>query len=350
MPPVELIDLRVAPKVAGTGALSWSERLDAEVSATLARREQALLLLNRRGFAAFLQCADCGDVWQCPRCTISLTVHQAPPGLRCHYCGHEEPLPEACRVCGHPVHQMRGVGTQQLERLLAERYPGARVARMDLDTTSTKWSHHRILATVESGEVDLLIGTQMIAKGLDFPNVTLVGVVDADTGLYLPDFRSAERTFHLLAQVAGRAGRGPKGGRVLVQTRHPTHHALVHAASHDTEGFLAEERKLRESPPYPPATSLVNLVVSGLVEVGVGRRAAEIGAWCGALAEKYQLPVEVLGPAPCPLARIKDRWRWHVVLKGPSPVLGRVVRYAARRLPRTDGARVAIDRDPVTLL
>jgi len=350
MPPVELIDLRVAPKVTGTGLLGWSEALDAAVFATLARHEQALLLLNRRGFAAFLQCADCGEVWQCPRCTISLTVHQTPPGLRCHYCGHEEPLPEACRVCGHPVHQMRGVGTQQLERLLGERYPGARVARMDLDTTSTKWSHHRILATVESGEVDLLIGTQMIAKGLDFPNVTLVGVVDADTGLYLPDFRSAERTFHLLAQVAGRAGRGPKGGRVLVQTRHPTHHALMRAAAHDTEGFLAEERKLRESPPYPPATSLVNLVVSGLVEGDVGRRAADVGAWCGALADKYELPVEVLGPAPAPLARIKDRWRWHVLLKGPSPVLGRVVRYAARRLPRKDGVRVAIDRDPVTLL
>ena len=150
-----------------------------------------------------------------------------------------------CRACGHPVQQMRGVGTQQLEQLLAERYPEARVARMDLDTTSTKWSHQRILGAVERGEVDLLIGTQMIAKGLDFPNVTLVGVVDADTGLYLPDFRSAERTFQLLAQVAGRAGRGPKGGRVLVQTRHPLHHALVWAARHDAEGFLREERELR---------------------------------------------------------------------------------------------------------
>ena len=228
------------PRCAGTGAgrlVGGARRGDRR--RRWRAREQALLLLNRRGYAAFLQCPDCGEVWQCPRCSISLTVHRAPPGLRCHYCGHEEPLPFTCRECANPVQQMRGVGTQQLERLLAERYPEARIARMDLDTTSTKWSHQRILAAVERGEVDLLLGTQMIAKGLDFPNVTLVGVVDADTGLYLPDFRSAERTFQLLAQVAGRAGRGPKGGRVLVQTRHPAHHALVWAARHDAEGFLA---------------------------------------------------------------------------------------------------------------
>ncbi|HEV2084478.1 MAG TPA: primosomal protein N', partial [Gemmatimonadales bacterium] len=276
LPPVEIIDLRIAPKVSGTGPLAWSEALDAAILATLARREQAILLLNRRGYAAFLQCPDCGEVWQCPRCSISLTVHRSPPALRCHYCGHEEPLPLSCRACGNPVQQMRGAGTQQLERMLAERYPEARVSRMDLDTTSTKWSHQRILGAVEKGEVDLLIGTQMIAKGLDFPNVTLVGVVDADTGLYLPDFRSAERTFQLLAQVAGRAGRGPKGGRVLVQTRHPTHHALVCAAQHDTEGFLRQERVLRESPPYPPVTSLVNLLLSGPNEGEVGLRAAAL--------------------------------------------------------------------------
>ena len=251
MPPVEMIDLRAAPKVDGTGPVPWSVALDSAITATLARREQALLLLNRRGFAAFLQCPDCGEVWQCPRCSISLTVHQTPAALRCHYCGHEEPLPFTCRMCANPVQQMRGVGTQQLERMLVERYPDARIARMDLDTTSTKWSHQRILSAVEKGEIDLLIGTQMIAKGLDFPNVTLVGVVDADTGLYLPDFRSAERTFQLLAQVAGRAGRGPKGGRVLVQTRHPQHHALIRAAQHDAQGFLDEERALREVPPIP---------------------------------------------------------------------------------------------------
>lgn len=350
LPPVEVIDLRVAPKVSGTGPVPWSEALDTAMVATLARKEQALLLLNRRGYAAFLHCPECGEVWQCPHCSISLTVHQAPAGLRCHYCGHEEPLPFTCRACANPVQQMRGVGTQQLERMLADRYPEARIARMDLDTTSTKWSHQRILASVESGEIDLLIGTQMIAKGLDFPNVTLVGVVDADTGLYLPDFRSAERTFQLLAQVAGRAGRGPKGGRVLVQTRHPSHHALVWARQHDAEGFLREERKIREEPPYPPATSLVNLLLSGPDELEVGRRAAALADWCAALSERHGLPISVLGPAPCPLVRIKDRWRWHVLLKGPTEALGRVVRYAAQRLRREGSTRIVIDRDPVSLL
>ena len=350
LPPVEIIDIRSALRVEGTGPVAWSVALDTAIVSTLARREQALLLLNRRGYAAFLQCPDCGEVWQCRRCSISLTVHQSPPALRCHYCGHEEPLPFTCRVCANPVQQMRGVGTQQLERVLIERYPDARIARMDLDTTSTKWSHQRILASVENGEIDLLIGTQMIAKGLDFPNVTLVGVVDADTGLYLPDFRSAERTFQLLAQVAGRAGRGPKGGRVLVQTRHPMHHALVRAAQHDAEGFLEEERRLRELPPYPPAVSLVNLICSGTEEREVGRRAAGVADWCSALIGKHQLPISVLGPAPCPLVRIKDRWRWHVLLKGPSESLGRVVRYAARRLEREGRTRVVIDRDPVSLL
>ena len=179
---------------------------------SLAWASENRTLFTRRGYAAFLHCPDCGEVWQCRRCTISLTVHRAPPGLRCHYCGYEEPLPLTCRKCASPVQQMRGVGTQQLEQVLSERYPGARVARMDLDTTSTKWSHQRILGTVERGEVDLLIGTQMIAKGLDFPNVTLVGVINADTALHFPDFRAAERTFQLVTQVAGRTGRGERGG------------------------------------------------------------------------------------------------------------------------------------------
>ncbi len=350
LPPVELVDLRTAPRVPGTGPVPWSAALDDAVASALTRREQALLLLNRRGWAAFLQCPDCGAVRQCPNCTVSLTVHHAPEALRCHYCAHEEPLVWSCPQCGHAVQETRGVGTQQLERLLAERFPDARVARMDLDATSTKWSHQRILGGVERGEVDVLVGTQMIAKGLDFPNVTVVGVVDADTGLYLPDFRAGERTFQLLAQVAGRAGRGPKGGRVLVQTRNPRHHALEAAAGHDTEGFLKRELELRRSPPYPPVVALVNLVVSGPDESNVGRRSAELADWCTTLVTRYALPIEILGPAPCPIARIKERWRWHVLLRGPSRALGLVVRYGARRLTRTGEIRIVIDRDPVTLL
>jgi len=350
LPAVELVDLRTAPKVAAAGAIPWSEALDAAVARVLARGEQAMLLLNRRGFAAFLQCPECGHVPECPRCSISLTVHRAPPALRCHYCTHEAGIPAACLQCRHAVVQMRGIGTQQLERWLAERFPAARLARMDLDTTSTRWAHHRILGAVERGEVDLLLGTQMIAKGLDFPNVTLVGVVDADTALHLPDFRAAERTFQLVAQVAGRAGRGPLGGQVVVQTRQPAHHALRLAASHDVTGFLNQELAQRASPTYPPATGLVNLVVSGADEAPVGAAAAEVAEWAAALAERHALRMDVLGPAPCPLARIKNRWRWHVLLKGDGAVLGRVVRYAGERLAGRREPRVTIDRDPVSLL
>jgi primosomal protein N' (replication factor Y) len=245
---------------------------------------------------------------------------------------------------------MRGVGTQQLEKVLAARFPAARVARMDLDSTSTKWSHQRILDAFGQGEVDILLGTQMIAKGLDFPNVTLVGVVDADTGLHLPDFRSAERTFQLLAQVAGRAGRGPKGGRVLVQSRQPTHFALQFAARHDPEGFLGQEIQNRVSPPYPPNTSIANVVISGQNEVAVSRDALRVADWCRGLVSKFDLPVEILGPAAAPLARIKDRWRWHVVLRGPGDEIGKVVRYAAPRITGARETRVIIDRDPVSLL
>ena len=350
LPPVELVDLRVVPKVAAAAPVPWSERLDEALATALERREQAILLLNRRGWASFLQCGDCGEVRRCPRCSVSLTVHQSPAALRCHYCGHAEPVPVSCPACAHPLQQTRGVGTQQVEQVLAERYPGARIARMDLDSTSTKWSHQRILGAVERGEVDLLVGTQMIAKGLDFPNVTLVGVIDADTGLYLPDFRSAERTFQLLAQVAGRAGRGPRGGRVLVQTRNPRHPALTFAARHDTEGFLADELRAREWPPYPPTVALANLVASGVDEAAVARRAAELADWCQSLIGRHTLALEVLGPAPCPLARIKDRWRWHVMVRGAARPLGRLLRYGARRLPRRGDVRVIIDRDPSSVL
>ena len=350
LPPVEIVDMRSALRVEEAGSVPWSQALDQAVVETLARKEQALLLLNRRGFATFLQCSDCGTVEQCPRCSISLTVHHTPRALKCHYCGYEIPIPAACSECGGDVQQMRGVGTQQLERMLSARFPEARVGRMDLDTTSTKWAHHRILGAVERGELDILLGTQMIAKGLDFPNVTLVGVVDADTGLHLPDFRAAERTFQLLAQVSGRAGRGPRGGRVLVQTRNPNHHAIRRAAKHDPESFLADELKDRTNPPYPPVIALANLVVSGENEPAVSKEALRLADWCASLISRHNLPVTLLGPAPCALARIKDRWRWHVLLKGASEEIGKVVRYASGRITSAGDVRVIIDRDPVSLL
>ncbi|HEV8598112.1 MAG TPA: primosomal protein N', partial [Gemmatimonadales bacterium] len=229
LPQVGIVDLRSAPTIRTGHSVPWSEALDTSLAGVLARGEQAILLLNRRGYAAFLQCPECGLVPECPDCSIALTLHRVPPGLRCHYCGRRFPVPTKCENCGHAVQRAHGIGTQQLEELVSARFPKARLARMDLDTTSTRWSHHRILERIGRGEVDILLGTQMIAKGMDFPNVTLVGVVDADIALHLPDFRAGERTYQLLAQVAGRAGRGPKGGKVLVQTRSPEHPALQFA-------------------------------------------------------------------------------------------------------------------------
>ncbi len=350
LPPVELVDLRTA-RQAGTGrAVPWSEALDAAVGAALARKEQVILLLNRRGYASFLQCPGCGHVPECPDCSISLTLHRVPPALRCHYCDRRETVPTSCPQCRHQVQRARGIGTQQLEELVGERFPDSRVARMDLDTTGTKWAHHRILDRIGRGEIDILLGTQMIAKGMDFPNVTLVGVVDADIALHLPDFRAGERTFQLVAQVAGRTGRGPRGGRVVVQTRNPDHPALLFAAAHDVEGFLQAEALARTSPPYPPRTALANVIVSSEREDVVRRDAVAVAAWLGRLLASQPLDVTALGPAPCPLARIQRRWRSHVVLKGPSDEIGRVVRYAAPRVGGLVRSRVVLDRDPVTLL
>jgi primosomal protein N' (replication factor Y) len=351
MPPVELVDLRSVALVAGAGMLPWSEPLDAAVLAALAREEQVLLLLNRRGWANFIQCSACGMVVDCPNCSISLTLHRHPAELRCHYCDHRVAVPEACPTCGGATIRSLGAGTQQLERLVAERFPTARIARMDLDSTAAKWSHHKILERFGKGEVDILLGTQMIAKGIDFPNVTLVGVVDADTALHLPDFRAAERTFQLVAQVAGRAGRGPKGGRVLVQTRQPDHPALAFAAHHDASGFLDAELAVRISPAYPPHTSLVRVVLSGPTMDGVMKRASALADWCERSVARAALPIILLGPAPCPIERIKERWRVHIILKGPSDALGRWVRTASPRLAaaRSD-VRIFVDRDPVSLL
>ncbi len=351
MPPVRLVDLRHAPIVRGLAGPPWSEELDAAVTATLARREQVLLLLNRRGWAAFLQCRDCGEVLQCPNCSISLTVHHHPEMLRCHYCDYREPMPSACPLCGGATMQSVGAGTQQLERLVGARFPDARVARMDLDTTSAKWSHHRILDRVARGEVDILLGTQMIAKGIDFPDVTLVGVVDADTALHLPDFRAAERTFQLTAQVAGRTGRGPKGGAVLVQTRQPDHPALAFAVEHNVEGFLAAESAARRTPAYPPHTSLVHVVVTGPSHDAVEARASALADWSIRVVARHALEIAVLGPAPAPIERIRDRWRWHLILKGTPRDLGRWLRAAARYVGSGRGdLRIAIDRDPASLL
>jgi len=349
LPPVAVIDLRSAERVPDARGVPWTVALDEAVRGALGRGEQVILLLNRRGFATYLQCPACGDVRTCPRCAIALTVHQTPAALRCHYCGHEEVVPTVCRLCGQETQRMRGLGTQQLEHFVGLRFPEARIARMDLDTTSTKWAHHRVLERMEQGTIDILLGTQMIAKGLDFPNVTVVGVVDADTGLHLPDFRAAERTFQLVAQVAGRAGRGPRGGRVYVQTRAPDHHAIRAAAVHSVAQFAAAELPLRAPPhpAYPPHVGLARFVASH-EDAGRAQRAAErVAAWLvRANTERLSGALSVLGPAPCPIERIKGRWRWHVLVKAAEPrAIGRVVRALGAR-----ARGVVVDRDPVSLL
>src|SRR5512146_2141636 len=361
LPKVEVVDRR-EPKSQmhkERDAGDWlhvviGEELETALGDRLKKGEQSILLLNRRGYSAFVQCAACGYVATCPNCSISLTYHRTPERLVCHYCQHAEPPQTLCPRCAGTVLRQRGLGTQQVERLLADRYPSARIARMDVDTTSGKWAHTEILDRVGRGEVDVLLGTQMIAKGLDFPNVTLVGVVDADVGINLPDFRASERCFQLLSQVAGRAGRGPKGGRVLIQTRVPDHHAVRCAVAHDYEVFVREELSGRGTPPYPPTVRLANVVFSGTTEAATANLATSAVTWLHALLRKRPLPgITVVGPAPCPVERIKNRWRWHALVKAEHPAeLTRLGRYFVERfpVPKSGDLRVTFDRDPVALL
>jgi primosomal protein N' (replication factor Y) len=360
LPAVDVVDLRKL--TAGVSESSAHEdyqrvvsaELDTALHATLERGEQSILLLNRRGYSAFVQCETCGNVATCPNCSITLTYHRSPERLVCHYCMHQEEPQRVCRRCGGATLRRRGLGTQQVERLVCERFPSARVARMDVDTTSGKWAHAQILDRVGAGEVDVLLGTQMIAKGLDFPNVTLVGVIDADVGINLPDFRASERCFQLLSQVAGRAGRGARGGRVLIQTRVPGHHAVKCAVTHDYASFVTDELAGRINPPYPPNNRLANIVFSGTRESPVADLAIAGSEWLRRLIRsRDSVGLTVVGPAPSAVERIKTRWRWHVLLKSEHPhELTRIGRYFLERfpVPARDGLRVTFDRDPVTLL
>jgi primosomal protein N' (replication factor Y) (superfamily II helicase) len=359
LPTIEVVDLRSldpAPtsSVPAPRPSPIVPELEAALSDRLQKHEQSILLLNRRGYASFVQCGACGDVATCPNCSISLTYHRTPERLVCHYCHHAEPPRQLCPRCQGPILRERGLGTQQVERLLADRFPSARIARMDVDTTSGKWAHSEILDRVARHEVDILLGTQMIAKGLDFPNVTLVGVIDADVGINLPDFRASERCFQLLSQVAGRAGRGPKGGRVLIQTRAPSHHAVRFAMAHDYHGFVAEELSGRGSPAYPPTLRLANVIFSGTTEEATARLATAATAWLHALLRKRPAPgISLVGPAPCPVERIKNRWRWHLLIKTEDAApLTRLGRYFLERfaIPKEADLRIAFDRDPVALL
>lgn len=357
LPPVEVVDLRKVRAEGGgmtpggDGILSL--RLAEAVRDRLAKGEQSLLLLNRRGYASFVQCRDCGAVQECPNCSVSLTYHRSRRLLLCHHCRHEEAAPDRCLACGSRDLSLQGTGTERVERAVIEAFPEARIARMDVDTTSGRWSHHEILGRVGRGEVDLLLGTQMIAKGLDFPRVTLVGVVNADVGIHLPDFRASERSFQLLSQVAGRAGRGELGGEVIIQSSLPEHYAIQAALTHDVHGFVRREMEERKSPPYPPHLRLVNVGVSSPDRKLVADAAEGAARWVRSRLERGGKGIpELVGPAPAPIERLHGRWRWHFFLRGGSV---RDVTVLLRALlevyaPPPGDLRIVVDRDPVSLL
>lgn len=316
---------------------------------TLERREQGILFLNRRGHSTHVQCKGCGDVASCERCDVSLTVHSEDQTLRCHYCGVVRKLLPACRACGATDLWLGGVGIQKVEREVARVFPGARIARLDLDAVRRRGTAGSILRAFRRGETDFLLGTQMVTKGFDFPGVTLVGIILADLQLYLPDFRAAERTFQLLTQVAGRAGRGESPGEVIMQSWNPDHPALRSAAAQDYESFFANESAERRELRYPPYGHLIEVEVRGKTQGKVIQGAERIRD----LLLKGGAGVDVLGPAPKPISRIQGWERWHLLLRSTSrPALRARIEEALPRVRalRLPGLHVTVDVDPRQLL
>ena len=366
LPKVEVIDRReagAAKRDAGSGgrdAADWlrmvvSDELEAAIGDRLAKKEQTILLLNRRGYAAFVQCGAVRrrrDVSQLfDQSHVSPVARAAGLPLLPAHRGAAHAVPALPRPDDAPARARHAAGRAAARRPLSRRR-GSRAWTSTRRAASGRTP--RFSTASAAGEVDILLGTQMIAKGLDFPNVTLVGVVDADVGINLPDFRASERCFQLLSQVAGRAGRGPKGGRVIIQTRVPSHHAVRCAVDHDYHRFVEQELAGRVTPAYPPNVRLANIVFSGTTEAATAKLATSATAWLHALLRKRPMPgLSVVGPAPCPVERIKNRWRWHVLIKAEHPrELTRLGRYFLERFPVPKEAqlRVTLDRDPVALL
>ena len=310
LPPVTVVDMREEMRQGHRQI--FSRLLLTGLEEVLERGEQALLFLNRRGFAGFILCRECGYVLRCPHCAVSLTLHLDRARMVCHYCSHEEPVPQTCPECKGIKIRHFSAGTQRVESEVKKLYPQASPVRMDSDTTAQRGAHRRLYRRFREGKADILIGTQMIAKGFDFPGVTLVGVVTADTILNLPDFRAAERTFQLLTQVSGRAGRGSGEGKVIIQTYHPAHYSVQTAAKHDYRSFYSAELALRRALLYPPFTDLVRFLLSGRDEAAVWEAA---GYLCTIL-EECRGEAELLGPARAPLYRLKTAYRVHAMLKG----------------------------------
>jgi len=352
LPAVEIIDLRGRVRRAD-GAELLSDELRVAIDATLAKREQVLVFLNRRGFARCLQCPACGAPVSCPQCSVSLTWHRAAAALVCHHCHHHRPPPPACPACGAPGLLAFGIGTEQVETILRAAYPDARIARLDRDATQRVGVQERILTDWQAGNLDVLIGTQMVSKGHDVPGVTLVAVLLADLSLNVPDFRAGERTMQLLLQVAGRAGRGTEPGRVIVQSFRPNHPSIAAAAQHDYAAFMSGELARRQELEYPPFARLVSLRFEGRDARTVERSAEAVGRALGGEARALGLgPEAVLGPAPAPIERVRGRYRWQLLLRAAAPASVRALARAAAqhaRAARGRDLRVIIDVDPYSM-
>jgi primosomal protein N' (replication factor Y) len=348
LPQVEVVDVK---KEAGL----LSEKVRTALQKNIEDKKQSLLFLNRRGFANFILCPDCGHTFKCPNCSVTLTYHLRDRTLQCHYCDYRIKAPGDCPKCqGHRLQGM-GIGTERLEQEIRLLFPEAQVGRMDRDTTSRRRSHLQILKRLESGSIDILVGTQMIVKGHDFPNVTFVGVVSADTSLHFPDFRSSERTFQLLTQVAGRAGRGDVFGEVVIQTFNPDHYSILRAKDHDYIGFYQEEIQFRKALEYPPFSRLINFRMVGNSERRTKAAAEEMGRIGQSLLKKgYGRGIEILGPSTAPFAKMRGKFRWQMLAKGKSPqLLHRFTKELAFGMEvqlKGKGVHLDIDVDPVFVL
>jgi primosomal protein N' (replication factor Y) len=341
---VRLVDMR--KQIAATGAeLALSAPLVEAIERRLAQGEQSLVLLNRRGFATVIFCRECGASLECPHCSVTLTYHRAARRVRCHYCNYAAHVPKACGGCGGAFLEHSGVGTERLEAEVRDRFPNARVARVDRDTMRRRGAITRVLAAVSRGDLDVVVGTQMIAKGHDFPAVTLVGVVAADVGLGLADFRASERTFQLLTQVVGRAGRGEVPGEAIVQTLYPGHYSVQSAATQDYATFYAREMEFRQAMHYPPTLAMVNVVIRHRSLDRAMADAADLVARVRARGAALQ----ILGPAPAALARIKDEYRAQFFLKGRQRRPMREALLAALAERPDLRRRTIVDVDPVTV-
>lgn len=344
LPQVEVVDMRDELRQGNRSMFSSSLRQ--ALIDCIDRGEQAVVFLNRRGFSTFVMCRECGETIECPHCDISLTYHHTNRTVRCHYCGYAEPVPAKCPHCQSKHIRYFGTGTQRVEEELVRHFPGIRVIRMDVDTTNRKGAHEKLLTAFGAGKADVLLGTQMIAKGLDFPRVTVVGIIAADTMLHLPDFRAAERTFQLITQVSGRAGRHERPGRVVIQTYNPEHYSVDLAARGEVEQFYRQECKVRKIHRYPPFCGLFSLLFSHPNRATAMKAGYEAGRM---LSSNLPSDVEVLGPVPASIPRMKDRYRFQIMVKYPnqSTAIDRLI-LLLRKIEgmRTDRElRISIDRD-----